>query len=148
MLRFGVSFEEAISAFADPLSLTIGDEAHSFGETRCVTLGATISGRIVVVVHVDRGDEMRIVSARGATAREKRQRMEKAKGDRVRDVEAEYDFSSGERGRYAKRFAEGTNVVVLDPDVAEVFRTSAEVNEALRALVSIAKRERRAGLEE
>ena len=45
----------------------------------------------------------------------------------------EYDFSEGVRGKYADRFAEGSNVVVLDPDVAEVFKTPRDVNEALRA---------------
>ena len=50
----------------------------------------------------------------------------------------EYDFSKGERGKYAKRYAEGTNVVVLDPDVAAVFPNAEAVNEALRALVKIA----------
>lgn len=69
--------------------------------------------------------------------------MTRGKGDRVRDIEAEYDFSGGERGRYAERFARGTNVVVLDPDVAEVFRNSAEVNEALRVLARLVKRERK-----
>jgi hypothetical protein len=46
----------------------------------------------------------------------------------------EYDFSKGVRGKYAERFAKGSNVVVLEPDVAEHFRTSEEVNEALRKL--------------
>lgn len=49
----------------------------------------------------------------------------------------EYDFSGGARGRYAKRYAEGTNVVVLDPDVSEVFSDSASVNRALRALAEV-----------
>jgi uncharacterized DUF497 family protein len=137
-----VDFPEATTVFADPLSATIEDVEHSMGETRCVTIGASISGRIIVVVHADDNDEMRIISARRATPKETRQYMAKVKSDRVREVEAEYDFSGGERGRYAKRYAEGTNVVVLDPDVAEVFRSSAEVNEALRALARIAKRER------
>lgn len=47
----------------------------------------------------------------------------------------EYDFSRGARGKYAPRYREGTNVVVLDPDVAEVFPTSAAVNRALRSLL-------------
>lgn len=51
----------------------------------------------------------------------------------------ECDFSQGARGRYAKRFAEGSNVVVLSPDVAGVFPNSAAVNEALRALVAVAR---------
>jgi hypothetical protein len=51
------------------------------------------------------------------------------------DMRPEYDFSDGVRGKYAKRFAEGTNIVVLDPDVAEQFKTSEDVNKALRELV-------------
>ena len=58
-----------------------------------------------------------------------------------RDLEMldEYDFSSGVRGKYAKRYAAGSNVVVLSPDVAEVFPDSESVNEALRALIKIAR---------
>ena len=46
----------------------------------------------------------------------------------------EYDFSGGQRGKYAKRYQQGSNVVVLDPDVARVFSNSKAVNEALRSL--------------
>jgi hypothetical protein len=49
----------------------------------------------------------------------------------------EYDFSGGVRGKYAGRFARGSSVVVLDPDVAEVFSDSGAVNRALRALAGI-----------
>lgn len=49
----------------------------------------------------------------------------------------EYDFSDGVRGKYAARFSEGANVVVLDPDVAEIFTDSESVNQALRALAEI-----------
>jgi hypothetical protein len=49
----------------------------------------------------------------------------------------EYDFSRGVIGKYAKRYAEGTNIVLLDPDVAEVFPDSEAVNQALRALAQI-----------
>ncbi|HYN25845.1 MAG TPA: hypothetical protein VES69_12460 [Pyrinomonadaceae bacterium] len=49
----------------------------------------------------------------------------------------EYDFSGGVRGKYAGRFARGSNVVVLDPDVAQVFTDSEYVNQALRALAAI-----------
>jgi hypothetical protein len=49
------------------------------------------------------------------------------------DLRPEYDFSGGTRGKYAARFARGTNVVVLAPDVADVFKTSKEVNAALRS---------------
>lgn len=49
----------------------------------------------------------------------------------------EYDFSGGVRGKYAARFARGSNVVVLDPDIAQIFPDSASVNHALRALAEI-----------
>ena len=51
----------------------------------------------------------------------------------------EYDFSGGERGKYAKHYASGTNVVLLSPDVAEAFPDAESVNNALRALVHIAR---------
>ena len=56
------------------------------------------------------------------------------------DVLPEHDFSKGERGRYAERFAEGTNLVLLDPDVAEAFPDSESVNQALRSLIQLARR--------
>ena len=65
--------------------------------------------------------------------------MKKAKKSKD-DMLPEYDFSKGVRGKYAKRYAEGTNVVVLDPDVAAVFPDAATVNEALRALIRIASK--------
>jgi hypothetical protein len=52
----------------------------------------------------------------------------------------EYDFSKGVRGKYSKRYAEGNNIVVLSPDVAEFFPDSQSVNQALRLLIEIANR--------
>lgn len=57
-----------------------------------------------------------------------------SKADDTDELRNEYDFSKGVRGKYAKRFAEGANVVVLDPDVAKRFKTSDQVNEALRKI--------------
>ena len=51
----------------------------------------------------------------------------------------EYNFSEGVRGKYAARFAAGSNVVVLSPDLAKVFPDSGAVNEALRTLVRVAQ---------
>ena len=51
----------------------------------------------------------------------------------------EYDFSQGEKGKYFKKYQEGSNVVVLDPDVAKVFKDRRLVNESLRALAKIIK---------
>ena len=58
-------------------------------------------------------------------------------GNSDSDMLAEHDFTKGVRGKYAKRYAEGDNLVVLDPDVAQVFPDSAAVNLALRALADI-----------
>jgi len=53
------------------------------------------------------------------------------------DLLEEYDFTGGDRGKHAQRYAEGTNVVVIDPDVAEYFPDRESVNEALRSLAAI-----------
>ena len=53
----------------------------------------------------------------------------------------EYDFSGGVRGKYAGRFVQGANVIVLEPDVAEVFPDSESVNAALRALAGIIRQQ-------
>lgn len=57
------------------------------------------------------------------------------------DLLKEYDFSKGVRGKYVQRLAAGSNIVVLAPDVAELFPDSESVNEALRALANIAQRQ-------
>lgn len=59
--------------------------------------------------------------------------MKKAAHERG-EMRKQYDFRGGIRGRYAQRYAEGTNVVVLDPDVAQMFPDRESVNEALRAV--------------
>lgn len=56
------------------------------------------------------------------------------------DMLKEYDFSKGVRGKYARRYAEGTNVVVLPPDLAEAFPTPEAVHEALRDVISLAEK--------
>src|SRR5574341_382121 len=55
------------------------------------------------------------------------------------DMLPEYDFTGAVRGKYYERYRQGTNVVLLDPDVAEAFRDSASVNDALRLLISLAQ---------
>ena len=68
--KHGVSFDEASTAFGDLLSITIGDPLHSDQEERLVLIGQSIAGRLLVVVHTERGDRIRIISARPATKRE------------------------------------------------------------------------------
>lgn len=64
----------------------------------------------------------------------------KSRTQRAADVLAEYDFSKARRGKYARRYAKGTNLVALAPDVARVFPDSQSVNEALRALARVGRR--------
>ena len=64
----------------------------------------------------------------------KQNRTKRHAGDSMR---REYDFSKGVRGKYAARYASGTNVVVLEPDVAREFPTESEVNETLRAVAKL-----------
>ena len=59
------------------------------------------------------------------------------KNNQQADLLDEYDFSKGVRGKYAKRYEEGTNIVVLAPDVAAAFKNSQAVNEALRAFMKM-----------
>ena len=70
--RHAVSFSEASTVFGDPLAVTIADPDHSSGEFRFVTIGYTHRERLVIVSHTDRGEVIRIISARGATSNERK----------------------------------------------------------------------------
>ena len=59
------------------------------------------------------------------------------------DLLEEYDFSKGVQGKYTRRYAEGTNVIVIDPDVAKYFPDHDSVNQALRSLAEIIKRQKK-----
>lgn len=71
--KHGVSFEEASSVFYDPLSSTIDDPLHSNEEDRFIIIGMSNQMRLLIVVHLDRGDNIRIISARLANRHERRQ---------------------------------------------------------------------------
>ena len=70
--KHGVSFGEASTVFGDPYARTRPDPLHSFEEDRWVTLGYSEQGRLLVVVHTDRGEMIRLISARLATGGERR----------------------------------------------------------------------------
>ncbi len=69
--KHGISFREGATAFADGLSYTIPDPDHSAGEQRFLLLGLTTNARLVVVSHTERGDRIRLISARPASSRER-----------------------------------------------------------------------------
>ena len=117
----GITFDEASTIFSDHLSLIIYDPLHSEAEDRFIIIGKSYKNRLLVIAHVDRGDRIRIISARKATKR-KGNNMKKMPNDP--DLLEEYDFSQGIRGKYAERYAQGTNVVVIDLEVVRVFSRS------------------------
>jgi uncharacterized DUF497 family protein len=69
--KHGIPFAEAATVFGDTLSVTSLDPDHSLEEDRCVTVGRSARGRFLLVAHVERGDRMRIISARELTRSER-----------------------------------------------------------------------------
>ena len=80
--KHGVSFEEAATVFLDPLAMTYADPDHSAGEEREITIGYSIRQRMLIVSHCQRAERCRIISAREATRRERRQHEEGNSADR------------------------------------------------------------------
>lgn len=80
--KHGVTFEEGSTVFGDPLAATVADRRHSAEEKRFVTMGQSTENRLVVVAHVDRSEQVRIISARLATRREKRKYESEEEGRR------------------------------------------------------------------
>ena len=142
--KHGVRFEEAATAFADPLSITISAPDQFVGESRYILIGRSLVSRLLVVFTLNEAS-VRASSApvwrRGASVESMKKPSRTPKAVRTEpasdDMRAEYDFSEGVRGKYAKPYANGSNLVLLDPDVASAFGDSAAVNRALRALLEI-----------
>jgi uncharacterized DUF497 family protein len=135
-----VFFHEAATIFRDVLSVTMPDPDHSHDEERSITIELSNQRRLLIVAHTERGDRIRIISARELT-RSEREANEEEKIDEMQDeLRPEYDLrellKSGVWGKYAKRYRAGTNLVLLAPDVAKVFSNDEEaVNEALRMVI-------------
>lgn len=66
-----VSFEEGKTIFNDPFLFTFSDNEHSIDEKRCINIGTSAKGRILVLIHTERNDKIRIISCRKATANER-----------------------------------------------------------------------------
>ncbi len=69
-IKHGISFEEASTAFGDDLSITIEDPLHSYNENRLVLIGKSINHNTLIVIHLEKTDFIRIISARKATKKE------------------------------------------------------------------------------
>jgi uncharacterized protein len=111
--KHNVSFEEAASVFDDSLSVNFPDPDHSIGESRYVIIGLSRFGQLLI----DRGEKVRLISARTATRQERDFMNRKADSEMEDKLRPEYDFSQlegGVRGKYVERYRAGTNLVLLD----------------------------------
>jgi hypothetical protein len=72
LAKHGVDFREAATVFGDPLAITFDDPDHSEEEDRYITFGHSEDGRLLIVSHCERGEKVRIISARRATPKERR----------------------------------------------------------------------------
>ena len=137
----GVSFDEAVTVFGDILAMNMPDPDHSEGEQRFLVGCPQLRGSWWC--RTPRGRQGHESSALGSPRAEKDGSMKTNKAKkRAGDADTmrrEYDFSNAVRGVTAARYAEGTNVVLLDPDVAELFPDSRAVNEALRTFARLAR---------
>jgi uncharacterized protein len=134
--KHGVSFVEAATVFDDPMQWTVGDPDHSTTESRYLTTGYSSAGRLLIVAHSEEEDVIRIISVeRQRTQSEMfmRKEISVSADDEMRE---EYDLRGGVRGKYYQRYQEGTNLVLLDPDIAEAFTDASSVNAALRQFLA------------
>ena len=113
LVKHGVAFEEASTIFGDPLSLTISDPDHSLREERYITVGKAFTGNCSLLSILNEAIIF-VLSAQGRPAEESASFMKKSSNKSAqKQMCEEYDFSRGERGKYARRYAQGTNVIVL-----------------------------------
>jgi hypothetical protein len=150
LVKHGVSFEEAESVFGDPLSDTFPDLI--IPRKNIVSSSRVRPSRVRFSWWRKRMMESWCVSSAPAKQHmEKESLMKRIESEKEDDLRPEYDFSQmkgGVRGKYVERYREGTNLVLLDPDIAAAFPDAKAVNDALRLLLrekggrSIQNRER------
>ena len=155
-----ISFGEAATVFHDPFIASMLDPDHSGGELRFIAIGRSAKRRLLVVVYVERGSSIRIISCRKATSAErgamKKTTIEQGANPDA-EMRAEYDFRGAQRGTAYRPLHEGYEVqihradgttlvqqfvlqegtVMLEPDVQAFFPDSESVNKALRTLMTL-----------
>jgi len=140
LAKHGISFEEARNALDDPLTVDVRDHSHSDSEDRFFALAESPNGRMLAISYTIRNDTAWFISARLATASEKRRVMKTR--DIIRDrpidddedpLDHEIDFSNAKP--IGDKFAKMRASVLLDSDVCDVFTSAEEVNNALRMLI-------------
>jgi len=152
LAKHEVSFEEAMTVFAEPLARIFPDEEHSVDELREIIIGHSAGHQLILVNFTSIDDRVRIFSARKATRRERKimkktlARKKKPVNEETLRPEYQFDYSKSQPNRFAAKMSKGTVAVVLEPDVAEIFRSSEVVNALLRSIIAAmpSKQDRRA----
>ena len=162
-----VSFDEAITVFVDPFSITIPDPDHSVAEQRYIDIGSSDKGHVLIVVYTERGSNIRIISCRRQrhwNGNFMKKKVTKTIQMGENNMHAEYDFTGGVRGKHYRATqagytitihkADGTSItkdvmpkegaVVIEPDIRAYFPDSKSVNRALRCLIPILPKKRSA----
>jgi hypothetical protein len=137
--KHGVGFQEATTVFDDSLSVTVPDPTTPWPRSAFCCLACRIVGGCSSWPIPSRASRSES-SARGEqiAGREESMKKKRARQRADRDtMRPHYDFRGGVRGKYVSRYRAGTNVVVLDPDVAAVFSSALAVNRALRTLLEV-----------
>ena len=153
LAKHEISFEEAMTVFADPLARIFPDEEHSVDELREIIIGHSAGQQLILVNFTSIDDRVRIFSARIATRRERKimkktsVRKKKPVAEETLRSEYRFDYSKSKPNRFAAKISKGSVAVVLEPDVAEIFGSSEVVNDLLRSIIAAipsSKRDRRA----
>lgn len=140
-----IDFGEAATVFGDDLSITIKDPLHSFGENRFVTIGSQLkddcwsSFTPIAAIQLELLARERPQGMRESNMKSRQTPKHRSE----KDMLTEYDFRGGVRGKYARKYARQNNLVAIERDVAKYFADSQSVNEALRTLLRIGKRDRK-----
>lgn len=139
-----VDFQEAPRVFADPLARICEDEKHSGEEPREIIIGhsASVRPRVIFVCFTGRDRRIRVIGARQATPlsvktmkKTSRRKKRRTASNAMRN-EYWFDYRRAKRNRFAEKMTEGGLAVVLEPDVAAVFRSSEAVNTLLRSVIA------------
>ncbi len=145
--KHGVDFREAATVFDDTLSTTFPDAGHSTGERRFLIIGMSVRVEFSWC-HTPKLPISFESSAPETPPGVSEGSMKKTKPTPSDEMRPEYDFASmkgGVRGKYAGRAREGTNIVLIQPEVAEAFPTELAVNEALKGVLNTTRAVRNTG---
>jgi len=142
LAKHRIAFQDAATVFMDPLAMTFPDPDHSVAELREITVGYTMKGSwfsFHIAREVGGSGSSALAWQHPANADNMKRTATARRSDELRP---EYDLSQlkgGIRGKYFREATAGTNLVLIEPDLAELFPDAAAVNRALRVLAEAAR---------